>query len=498
MLAAGAGTRFRRTAASCPKPLYRLFGISLVERAIRVARQAGCRRVLVVTGHEAEAVERAVQAAGRPWVETVRAVDWERGNGASLLAVRGRVQSPFLLLMADHGVDPALVRQVVAAARRRAVELAEGGVLLLVDRRLDQVHDLAEATKVRTAGDGRRIVAIGKDLDAFDAVDTGVFVAGHGLLDELAALAAGAGGAGGTGGAGGLSEPLTLTAAARRLAATGRLAAVPAEAGWWVDVDDAAALAQARRRLLDHATASGGDGPVARWLNRRLSRPLSAVLAAAGVGPNGATLLAFVTTLAGAAAFAAGWPWAGGILCQLGSVLDGCDGELARLRLEAQPRGAFLDTVLDRYADAAVVAGLAVGAWAAGAGPVSTAALALAAMAGLPLSALMKDRLQLLRVTADRPAARMPKADGAGVGEEAEGRGGGGRRFDPLRDDPPWLRWLPGNRDGRYLLVCLAGLAGSPLLALVLLAVVTHALALGRLVHGWRALAVEGTAAEGS
>lgn len=488
MLAAGAGTRFRRTAAACPKPLYRLFGISLVERAIRVARQAGCRRVLVVTGYQAEAVERAVRAAGRPWVEVVRAEGWARGNGASLLAVRGRVQGPFLLLVADHVMDPDLARQAVAAAQARRDELAAGGALLLVDPRLAQVFDLPEATKVRTAAGGTRVVAIGKELDAFDAVDTGIFVGSPGLLDELAALADAAGlaagapgdpGVAGEAGDGAAPETVTLTAGARRLAEKGRLGAVPVTGGWWVDVDDAAALAYARRRLLVHASASGGDGPVARWLNRRLSRPISALLAGAGVGPNGATLLAFATVLAGAAAFAGGLPVLGGLLCQLGSVLDGCDGELARLRLEAQPRGAFLDTVLDRYADAAVVAGLAAGALAAGAGWAATGVAALAAMAGLPLSALMKDRLQLLRAGG---------APGGGAGATA----GRTRRFDPLRDDPPWLRWLPGNRDGRYFLVFLAGLAGAPLAGLVLLAVVAHLLAVGRVVHAWYSLAPAG------
>ena len=465
VLAAGAGTRFRRTATSCPKPLHRLFGISLVERALRIARQAGCRRVWVVTGWQAEEVERAIRASGRPWVEVVRADHWAWGNGASLLAVRGRVDGPFLLLMADHVMDPQLARQAVAAAEARRDELAAGGALLLVDPRLEQVFDLPEATKVRTSAGGTRIEAIGKDLDAFDAVDTGVFIGSPGLLDELAALADAAAAQAAAGEGTGV-EPVTLTAGARRLAEKGRLGAVRVTDGWWVDVDDAAALDHARQRLLAHAAASGGDGPIARWLNRRLSRPLSALLAQAGVGPNGATLMAFASVLAGAAAFAAGAPVLGGILCQLGSVLDGCDGELARLRLEAQPRGAFLDTVLDRYADAVVVAGLAAGALGAGAGWPTTAAAALAAMAGLPLSALMKDRLQLLR--------------------EATGR-----RFDPLRDDPPWLRWVPGNRDGRYFLVFLAGLAGAPLAALVLLATVSHALALGRLIHAWRHLGGE-------
>jgi CDP-L-myo-inositol myo-inositolphosphotransferase len=49
---------------------------------------------------------------------------------------------------------------------------------------------------------------------------------------------------------------------------------------------------------------------------------------------------------------------AGGLGVVLGSALDGVDGELARVRGTASRRGATLDTLLDRYADLAVVLAL--------------------------------------------------------------------------------------------------------------------------------------------
>ena len=52
------------------------------------------------------------------------------------------------------------------------------------------------------------------------------------------------------------------------------------------------------------------------------------------------------------------WWLVGGITIQLASILDGCDGEIARLKLLHSARGAWLDTVLDRYADVAM--GIAV------------------------------------------------------------------------------------------------------------------------------------------
>jgi len=43
--------------------------------------------------------------------------------------------------------------------------------------------------------------------------------------------------------------------------------------------------------------------------------------------------------------------------------VDGCDGEVARLKLRQTKYGGWLDSVLDRYVDAAIVLGLAYGYW---------------------------------------------------------------------------------------------------------------------------------------
>ena len=49
----------------------------------------------------------------------------------------------------------------------------------------------------------------------------------------------------------------------------------------------------------------------------------------------------------------------GGIIAQIASIIDGCDGEVARLRFATSRYGAWLDAVLDRYADAALLASIA-------------------------------------------------------------------------------------------------------------------------------------------
>ena len=102
------------------------------------------------------------------------------------------------------------------------------------------------------------------------------------------------------------------------------------------------------------------DGIVSRYLNRRLSRPLAAALAHTPLTPNGATFLTLAFSLGMGALVALGQNIAGGIGIQLASIIDGVDGDLARLTGRSSRFGAALDAIADRYADAAILGGMTI------------------------------------------------------------------------------------------------------------------------------------------
>ena len=102
------------------------------------------------------------------------------------------------------------------------------------------------------------------------------------------------------------------------------------------------------------------DGIVSRYVNRRVSRPLAAALAGTGATPNGMTAVTLAFSLGVGALVGLGCQVAGGIGIQLASIIDGVDGDLARLTGRASRFGAALDAVADRYADAAILAGMTV------------------------------------------------------------------------------------------------------------------------------------------
>ncbi len=113
-------------------------------------------------------------------------------------------------------------------------------------------------------------------------------------------------------------------------------------------------------KLRRRVAAVAYDGIVSRYLNRPLSRPTARMLTRTPVTPNGVTAFTLLLAVATGVMLAAGWNVAGGISIQAVSVIDGVDGELARLRNLATRFGAVFDAVSDRYADAIMIGGMTV------------------------------------------------------------------------------------------------------------------------------------------
>ena len=125
----------------------------------------------------------------------------------------------------------------------------------------------------------------------------------------------------------------------------------------WLDVDTPEGYQEAKRRLRESLAKPGEDGYISTYLNRPISTRLSTWLVSSSVTPDQITLFSFTVSLVGAWFFALegyGTGLLGAFLVQFASIVDGCDGEVARLKHLASPRGGWLDTILDRYSDLAV------------------------------------------------------------------------------------------------------------------------------------------------
>ncbi|MBU4335440.1 MAG: CDP-alcohol phosphatidyltransferase family protein [Actinobacteria bacterium] len=99
----------------------------------------------------------------------------------------------------------------------------------------------------------------------------------------------------------------------------------------------------------------------------RLFTPVARVLLRAGISPDAVTVTGTVVVVVTALwAFPTGHLFIGALVVALMALTDSLDGVMARQAGRTGPWGAFLDSTLDRFADAAIFAGLVL--WFAGGG----------------------------------------------------------------------------------------------------------------------------------
>ena len=231
VLAAGMGVRLAsQGASSSVKPLIQIHGVPLLLRTLRSLETAGRERIVVVIGHQAETVRRGIENhyKGPMRIEFAYNHNFTLQNGISVLCARPFVDDEFVLTMADHILDDDIMRQVSRHHPPR------GGATLCVDYKVDEIFDIDDATKVLERNGS--IVAIGKRLQRYNCIDTGVFVATPALMDAIEQVFVETGDAS-------LSNGIAL------LAASGVMNVLDIGDAFWQDVDTPEMLAHAEENV---------------------------------------------------------------------------------------------------------------------------------------------------------------------------------------------------------------------------------------------------------
>ncbi|HZP56498.1 MAG TPA: NTP transferase domain-containing protein [Dehalococcoidia bacterium] len=218
ILAAGDGGRLRPQTDGKPKALLPVAGRPMLAHVLDALRAAGVDVATVVGGYEATQI---VYALPRITPQGMRATcienaDWRAGNARSLWAAREHVPGDFVLVMGDHLVDPQIIRALVGAP--------DGRCRLAIDRAAAGDPRAGEATRARLR-EGR-VVALGKALDPWDALDTGAFWCTLAIFEAITPdLRDG-----------------ELSAVFAALAEAGELDAVDVTGRRWIDIDTQADL----------------------------------------------------------------------------------------------------------------------------------------------------------------------------------------------------------------------------------------------------------------
>ncbi len=332
-----------------PKVLMKLGGLRLLERSILTLNRAGVEHFRIVVGAYREQVVEEMKKIHRLRdidIEYVVSEQYELGNGVSFGDGAVGFDDPFLLTMSDHVFSPETVEDFLRKAIQEPLLPA-----LACDGNLEGVFDMDDATKV--ASKEGFIQNIGKEIEKYDLVDTGLFYFPAGFGKKVYAQA--------KAGAHSVSNII------QHFIDQDGVRAVALDRALWQDVDDPGMKREAERRLMKTLTHPN-DGWVSRKFNRFFSTHISFLLAKIGVHPNVVTTAVFLLTLIGAWFAASGVYKSivlGALIFQLASILDGCDGELARLTYRTSRFGSWYERISGDLRYVIFFEALGISAWRA-------------------------------------------------------------------------------------------------------------------------------------
>lgn len=168
IIAAGDSSRLWPRTNKTPKTLLPFGNGSILSTIMSNLSVAGTTEFAIVLGFEADLIRNHLEENDYFGFKTTIVInqDYMKGNGLSVMTAERVVGSEdFILSMSDHVVTPIAVQRVVNSNESRN--------LLLVDKQIERIFDIDDATKVSCHN--TRILSINKNLTEYNGIDCGIF-----------------------------------------------------------------------------------------------------------------------------------------------------------------------------------------------------------------------------------------------------------------------------------------------------------------------------------
>lgn len=233
ILAAGYGSRLDGTSAVGGfKPLVAVAEKPLIFRTIESLEKAGCSEIIIVLGYGHQEIKKAITNSyvGSAQLVFVFNEKFHLNNGVSVLAASDYLSDVFVMTMADHVIGDGLMEIA------KTYDPSDSSAVLLVDYKIDTIFDMDDATKVLSKNG--KILSIGKQIDDFNCIDTGVFVCTKGLLDSLENHYS-------------KNGDTSISEGVQDLAKKGRMFTIDIGDGFWQDIDTPEMLEYVERVLAE-------------------------------------------------------------------------------------------------------------------------------------------------------------------------------------------------------------------------------------------------------
>jgi len=326
IIAAGRGSRLNELTDDRPKALFPVLGRSLIERVILTSKQAGIKEFVFVVGYLGDKIKEALGNGERFGVriDYVKNEEWQEGNGVSVLKARELLNDNFVLLMSDHIFDVRILKELVD-------HQIKGSVMLAVDKK----DPLPGDTKVLEK-EGK-IVAIGKEIDESNCLDTGIFLCSPKMFSYLEEE---------------IKEDRTELANAIARAAKNEDAEIfditsispyissmrKEIKAFWMDIDTKEDIVKAEKILIENA-CKGTNDLLATYVNKPIEDFIVKRVANYEITPNQITVLTNIIAYASTILFFKGYLLFASLLTFIVSFMDGVDGKLSRIKISSSKTG---------------------------------------------------------------------------------------------------------------------------------------------------------------
>lgn len=328
IIAAGKGGRLESLTEDEPKPLIQLLGLSLIERVILTAKQAGFDEFVIVIGYLGDKIKGKLGSGNRYGVKItyIKNKEWQRGNAVSVLKAKELLEKNFILLMSDHVFDFRILEELMNYGTKSSVVLA-----------IDRKSPLPEYTKVLEREE--KIVNIGKNIEESNCIDTGIFLCSPKIFSYIEESV--------KEGKTELSDCI-FKAAKNRDAQVFDISKIERYASkmrkeikpWWIDIDTREDLKKAKKLIIENASKNPSDA-LAYYVHKPVENKLVAFLSNFNITPNQLTIIVNILAYTVTALFLFGYLLPASILTFIVGIADGLDGKLARVKLMTSKLGSL-------------------------------------------------------------------------------------------------------------------------------------------------------------
>jgi len=290
-----------------------------IKRLVITAQRAGIRKLTIITESGSNSLKQLLHGDRRIDSE----ISWhELGTSLAL------DDEPSLILQSNLVTTPKALKSFIETDSSDQ-EVREDEIAVLVDLRKD--------AWVKTDNGGVT------DMFSTGGRAVGAFIASGRLLDKA------------------VMDSMSIKNLVQELIPRNKVKYKKFQDGYWMRLDSEKDAPKRAEELIFTTVGKTATGWISRNINSKFSLPTSRLLIKTSLTPNMISVLINVIGSLCGVFYALGHPVVGALCLHAATILDRCDGEVARVKLMETKEGEWVDTISDQFTMLSFIIGVPIG-----------------------------------------------------------------------------------------------------------------------------------------